>query len=269
MSNPIATAAAAFPLGPKSRRRLLPVALVWFFACLLYTMPATLFVALLRTLAPPLQLQNVSGSFWNGSAAQAFWQNGTQTIALGRVEWQLRPWTLLWLHPSAHIAANYGDQFVDAHISVSPLGSVALAHTSAALPASLLSTWAPIPARGQFELKLDRAELSRTQVGALRGALYWQQARWQWGAQWLALGDFRCQLTTPKSGQIHCDVQGQGALAVNGAADVDLAARNWALQAQVKPDPALPANFRQSLQFMLSAEPNAQGVLAVKRNGHW
>lgn len=251
------------------RKRALAAALAWFFTCLLYGAPATLLESLLHRLLPPLQLQNVSGSLWNGRATQAFWQQGEKVIALGSLEWQLRPWSLLWLHPSLHVAANYGEQFLDAQLRVSPLGAITLTHTSAASPAALLSNWAPLPARGLFALKLERAELAREQLRALQGMLYWQQAQWQWNSHWLALGDYRCELTLPAAQQMRCQLQGQGALALDGAIDVDAKARTWVAQLQVKTASSLPEDFRQSLQLMLATQPDAQGKLSVKRNGRW
>ncbi|HET8711301.1 MAG TPA: type II secretion system protein N, partial [Spongiibacteraceae bacterium] len=266
------TASVAAIFDRRWRRRVLLAAALWFLWCLSYNAPATLFESLAHKLLPQLHLQNVSGSFWNGSATQAFWLQGPQSnqaIALGSVEWHLQPWSLLWLHPSAHVATKYGEQFVDARVQVSPLGKVTLSNTSAALPASLLSNWAPIPARGQIALKLERAALSHAQVTGLNGALYWQQAQWQWSSRWLALGDYRCELTMPASQQIRCALQGQGQLALDGAVDVDTKAQNWAVQLQVKAAESLPEDFRRSLQLMLATQPDAQGRFAVKRSGHW
>ena len=275
VSDMIATIKADFFLDRRWRKRALIAAIIWFLVCLFYTAPAVLFAQLLRAALPSLQLQNVSGSFWNGSAAQGFWQQGkqgqlnNQSIALGSVEWHLHPWSLLWLHPSAHIATSFGEQFIDANIRLSPLGTVTLSKTSAALPAALLSNWLPIPARGQIAVQLDRAEVSRAQVRALQGALFWQQAQWQWNSHWLALGDYRCELTMPAPQQIHCGVQGQGVLAIDGTIDVNANERSWAMQLQIKAESSLPDDFRQSLQLMLAAQPDAQGKVAVKRSGHW
>jgi len=38
---------------------------------------------------------------------------------------------------------------------------------------------------------------------------------------------------------------------------------------QIKAEPSLPDDFRQSLQLMLAAQPDAQGKIAIKRSGHW
>lgn len=255
------------------RRPAIVAAVLWFLACVLYGAPATLFDAALRKFVPQLQLQNVSGSVWNGNAAQAFWlQNGTQgdqVIALGSFEWHLQPWSLLWLHPTAHVATHYGEQFVDARLRVSPLGRLTLTQTSAALPAALLSNWAPIGARGQIALKLERAQLSRTHIDALEGALYWQQAQWQWNSHWLALGDYRCELTLPAAQQVHCALQGQGALALDGVIEVNTQEHHWSTQLQATVAPSLPEDFRQGLQLLLGNEPDAQGKYSVKRDGRW
>ncbi|MFT3930043.1 MAG: type II secretion system protein N [Spongiibacteraceae bacterium] len=266
--------AAKFVFDSRWRRRAIIAASLWFFACVLYGAPATLFESMLRKFLPQLQLQNVSGSFWNGSAAQAFWLQGQggangRVIALGGFEWHLQPWSLLWLHPTARVSTNYGEQFFDARLRVSPLGHLTLTQTSAALPAALLSNWAPVGARGQLALKLERAELSRKKIEVLNGALYWQQAQWQWNSRWLALGDYRCALSVPSDGKVNCAVQGQGALAIDGVVAVDVQERNWSTQLQVKIDTSLPDDFRQGAQLMLAAQPDAQGKYAVNRNGRW
>jgi hypothetical protein len=258
-----------FVFNRRWRKHAIIASIVWFLGCVLYGAPATLFDSLLRKFVPQLQLQNVSGSFWNGSAAQSFWTQGNQVIALGSFEWHLRPWSLLWLHPFADIATSYGEQFIDAHLRVSPLGRLTLTQTNAALPAALISNWAPIGARGQIALKLERAELSGTQINALQGQLYWQRAQWQWNTHWLALGDYRCELTLPAAQKIHCVLQGQGSLALDGVIDVDTKERNWSTQLQVKAESSLPEDFRQSLQLMLAAQPDAQGKFSVQRNGRW
>ncbi len=270
-----ATSASIFSVAPRWWHALLVSAGVWFLACVLYGAPAALLDIVMRRFVPQLQLQNVSGSLWNGAAAQAFWVQGepgqanAQVYALGSVEWHIQPWSLLWLHPAARIATHYGEQFVDAQVRVSPLGRLTLKQTSAALPAALLSNWVPVTARGLLALKLDRAEVARGQWRALQGTLYWQQAQWQWDTRWLGLGDYRCDLSVPKVPQVRCALQGQGALALDGTVDIDAGARTWAVQLQATPAPSLPENFRQSLQVMLAAQPDAQGKFAVTRNGRW
>lgn len=250
-------------------RRIALIAAAWFFLCLAVGAPAQLLVVILKPLLPQLQLQNVDGGFWRGSAGEGFWRQGDKVIALGKTEWEINPWSLLWLHPSAHISTRYGEQFVDTRVRVSPLGRLALRDMSAAVPVRLIGSWVPLPAKGLLALKLKAADISRAQVISATGDIYWQQAQWQWGNQWLGLGDYRCTLQIEKSGDLHCAVQGQGALAGNGDVRVDFKQKNWSADLRAQAAPALPEDFRHMLTAMLAAQPDAQGQLQVKRSGRW
>ncbi|HSB96637.1 MAG TPA: type II secretion system protein N [Spongiibacteraceae bacterium] len=256
-----------------ARRRRISVAAaaVWFFASLLWTAPASLMVAVLKPIAPQLELQIPEGGFWRGRAGAAFWQNNDQRIALGTVEWRLSPWSLLWLHPGAHITANYGQQFIDANVRLSPLGSVQLRDVRAALPVAALAHWLPMPADGLLGLKLARVEIARREplVRELEGEASWQQAAWQWSSRWVALGDYSCQLDMKESARIHAVLQGQGALAANGEATVNFKDKDYSLQLLLSPTESLPQEFREGLGLFLGGQRDAQGHWQIKRSGKW
>jgi len=259
-------------LNTARRRRLaIAAASIWFFGCLLWTAPASLLVALLKPIAPQLELQIPEGGFWRGRAGAAFWHNNDQRFALGAVEWQLSPWSLLWLHPGAHITANYGQQFIDANVRLSPLGAVQLRDVRAALPVAALAHWLPMPADGLLGLKLARVEIARRdpQVRELQGEASWQQAAWQWSSRWVALGDYSCQLEMKESARIHVVLQGQGALAASGEATVNLKDKDYALQLLLSPAASLPQEFRDGLGLFLGGQRDAQGHWQINRNGKW
>lgn len=250
-------------------RRVIVVAALWFFVVLLWTAPAQLFIALLKPIAPQLQMQNVSGGFWHGTAAQAMWQQDTRAIALGSVEWKINPLSLLWLHPSVHVSTNYGDQFFDALIRVSPLGNIALRDVSGAGPISLLTYWLPMPANGTLAVKLDRVDIARQQLRAVQGTIFWQRAQWQWNSHWMALGDYSCVVQMPNVQQFSCALQGQGALRGNGDIAINFGERSYVLQAKLIADRSLPEEFRQMLSALLAVRPDANNQMPVKRSGHW
>lgn len=252
-----------------TRRRVISVVVLWLLACLLWFAPAQLLVSLLRPLLPPLQLQGVEGGFWSGSAQQAFWQRDGKLVALGKLDWQINPWSLLWLHPAAHIATSYGEQFIDTRLRLLPFGGVALRDTSAAMPAQLLGHFLPLPTRGLLALKLEQAELTRQGVRSISGDVYWQRAQWQVDQRWLALGDYQCTLQMTAPDQLHCALRGQGALSGAGDIAVDFAKKIWSADVTIKPDASLPAEFRQTLSAMLAAPLDAQGQLLLKRHGNW
>ena len=255
------------------QRRVIAAAVSWFFLCLIWTAPASLFVLLLKPIAPQLHLQNVSGGFWQGTAGQALWQRDGRAIALGSLQWKINPLSLLWLHPSARVSvaasANQDEQFFDAYVRVSPLGHIALRDVGAAIPMTLLSQWLPLPANGALTLKLDRADFARRQLQSLQGTVYWQQAQWQWNSRWIALGDYSCALQMPDAQQLSGVLQGQGALGGNGEVTVNFSERSYAVNAQLKAERNLPEEFRQGLILMAGAQPDANGQMQIKRSGHW
>jgi len=243
----------------------------------IWTAPASLFALLLKPIAPQLHLQNVSGGFWQGSAGQAIWQQNARAVALGSLQWKINPLSLLWLHPSAHVSinvptsapANQSEQFLDAHVRVSPLGHIALRDVGAALPMTLLSQWLPLPANGTLMLKIERADFARQQLQSLQGTAYWQRAQWQWNSRWIGLGDYSCALQMPNAQQLQGVLQGQGAVGGSGELAVNFSERSYTLNAQLKAERNLPEEFRQGLILMAGAQPDANGQMHIKRSGRW
>jgi hypothetical protein len=252
---------------PRWRRWAIAAAVLWFLTCLLWTAPASLF-ALIAQRAAPLQLDAVAGSFWRGRAGQAYVLLPNGRVALGSVTWRLKPWSLLWLHPSVHITADYGVQIVDTQLTVAPTGKLRLREMRGAVPLTALNHWLPLPANGLLVFNLPDAELDADGLRSLRGDVQWQQANWQWGSRWLALGDYSVQLQM-QNAIVQGGVDGKGALAVKGKVDIDPRQKHYSVQAQLHADASLPQEFRDGLQLMLAAQPDAQGQLQVRREGKW
>lgn len=252
------------------RRPALWAAALWFFGCLLYAAPAQLFAALAQR--GGLQLDNVGGSFWNGRATDAFIALADgRRFALGSLEWRLRPLSLLLLHPDAHVSTRYGDQFADADVRVGPTGTVRLRNVRAGAPLSIFGGWLPLPLPAQGTLALDLAELELSRAGLLgmQGQLSWRGASWQWNTRWLPLGDYRCELRMPGPAQLRGALLGEGALGITGELLIDLKDRNYSLHGQVRAADSLPREFRDALALILGTVRDAQGALALQRDGRW
>lgn len=261
---------------PRFRRWLIGAAVLWFLCWLLALAPASAAARLLRWSLPQLELGAIGGSFWHGSAGQAFANVGNQRIALGRLDWQLNGWSLLWLHPSATISAELGEQIISTRLRINPLGHVSLRELRGALPMELLKIWAPIPARGTLALKLDAVDFTRTTLQKIDGAIDWRRVQWQWGDRWLALGDYHFNVATKNDGLVSGEINGAGDLAATGTFNANLEKRNYDVTAQLSASRALPQEFRDSLVFLLRAQPvnttdNPGGPLVMKlqRTGSW
>lgn len=239
---------------PQWRRRLCAAAALWLLACLLAFAPARVAARLFQLAVPQLELGALSGSFWQGSAGQAYVMIGKQRLALGRLDWQLQGWSLLWLHPSAHISAVWGEQLLDTTLRIGPTGRLTLRETRAVFPVTLARLWLPLPARGEIGLRLQTASLSRQGLQELTGEINWQRAQWQWGERWLALGDYQLQLHTEGASTLLGALDGKGDLAGSGKVTIDLAQRHYLVDAKLSASRGLPQEFRDSLVFLLGAK---------------
>ena len=266
-----------FLFSQRYRRRLILAAILWFAGWLLALAPAQLAARLLQRALPQLELAAVEGSCWNGSARQAFINLGNQRLALGRLDWQLNSWSLLWLHPSAHIATQWGDQMLDAQLRVGPMGVITLRDTRALFPVELAKLWLPVPARGVIGLNLQSAVIQNRLPQNIVGEIQWQRAQWQWGDRWLSLGDYRLQLHSENTGELRGEISGEGDLASTGTLQFDPVKRAYQIDAKLSASRGLPQEFRDSLVFLLNAKPvenSEQGagaplLLQLQRNGAW
>lgn len=258
------------------RRALCAFAVLWFFGWLAATAPARLVTGALHAINPALQCDAPAGSLWRGSAASCWLRINDRTLALGRLDWRLRPWSLLWLQPSAHINASWGDQLVDGDVRVSPLGTITLRDMRVQVPASLLQVWAPVPARGTLGAHIDALQW-RNDLRELRGRLDWRDAQWQWGPNWLRLGNYTVELQAGSGQSLTGKLSGDGDLAGSGNIAADLERRSWQADATLSASRALPQDFRQSLIFLLGAKPvdnpnagaGAPEQFALARQGNW
>lgn len=253
------------------RRSAIALAVAWFLGCLAWGAPAALMAVLLKPLAPQLELQMLEGGFWHGRAGAAFWQQGDQRYALGTLDWSLSPWSLLWLHPSAHVATSYGDQVIDTRVRVSPLGTLQLSDLRASLPVAGLTQKLPLRVDGILALRFERAEISSRdpQLRVLQGDVEWQRAMTQWNSNWIALGNYSGRFSMPEKGQLKIQLDGKGALAANGEATVKLTDKTYALQLLLTPAATLPEEVREGAGAMLGGQRDAQGRWQIKREGKW
>ena len=253
------------------RRRIIALATIWFLGCLAWNAPATLMATVLKPFAPQLELQSLEGGFWRGRAGSAFWRLGDQRFALGRVEWTLNPWSLLWLHPGAQINTAYGEQFIDTRVRISPLGTLQLRDLRAALPVAALTRQLPVQVEGLAGLRFERVDLGlhSLQLLDLQGDIQWQRAATQWNSNWVTLGDYASVASMPDKKQLRLQIEGKGALAANGEATLNLADRNYAVQLLLTPAASLPQELRDGAGAMLGGQRDAQGRWQIKREGKW
>lgn len=150
--------------------------------CLLGILLAVLAPArLLAWLLPPSQIlaSGYTGSLWTGSAARVQIATPAGPLHLGRVDWQLSPWSLLRLAPALQLQSAWGSQRLSGHLQLRGADDLRLTDLSARLDAALLQQLAPLQLAGTLELQVARLVLRNGQPQELEQArLLWQSASW-------------------------------------------------------------------------------------------
>ncbi|MBN7795437.1 type II secretion system protein N [Parahaliea mediterranea] len=172
--------------------------LLVFLLALAAAAPARLLPALL----PPgqLQMQGLSGSIWHGTASRCLLNTPAGYLQLGRVEWRLRPLSLLWLAPSVDFDSQWGEQHISARATLHGAGDLGLRDVDARIDASLLRQLAPVAVDGRFALMASRLRLRDGLPAGAEGRLVWEHGSWATPQMRLPLGSYAVEFEQPGAG---------------------------------------------------------------------
>ena len=156
----------------------------------------------------PLQLSGVTGTVWNGKASTAvvpLEQGGG--YALGEVQWQLSPWSLLAANPCADIKTNLDNQQVTGSACVSLGGGLQLENTQIAVPAKVAEILAPIvEVDGEIFMNVETLDFANNEFTKLTGSGSWNGARFYNSTSWVSLGTIGFEFTEDGVGGIKAQI---------------------------------------------------------------
>lgn len=242
--------------------KLTLVALVAYLFFLLYLLPAAWLVHWLG-LPAGMQLGQVQGTIWQGSATVAQYQN----LQLQQLRWQLNGWSLLRLAPQIKITAgSVGEReqpYATASIAYSFSG-LNMQQALLRLPVSqllpLLELPLPVAASGELMVEVQDFQQGKPWCSSLAGNASWLDARLQPPTgTWLDLNsivaDLRCEQGSPV---LVTDGNNSLGLAVTAAVENNRLTVNGTL----KPEASLPQEVHQAMQFV--GRPDAQGRYTIR-----
>ena len=184
--------------------RWLPALAALVLLLLLVTAPARLLGHLISP--QMLAVSGFSGTIWSGRVASAAVPVAGGRFQLGVLQWQLRPLSLLILAPRLQINTRWGQQRVDAQISVGVTGKVRLSDASVTVPAELARHWLPVQLHGNLNLQTEKLVFVDRQPVAGGGRLVWQQAGWSGGGAPQPLGDYVLEFEVVAAGEVDADI---------------------------------------------------------------
>lgn len=245
-----------------SRRLFISAAVVAFLVGLIAQMPAA---TALRWLLPDgIETRGISGTLWSGRI-DAVAANG---VAIGPVEWQLKPLALLTARVRADVEAGLPGGFANGRVTAG-FGGLSLDDVRAQADLQPLTRRSSIgAAQGTLRVRLAHAELEALWPAFIEGNI--DLLGLQYAASGPAvLGDFRLEFDGQTASDERFPVRGTLKSTGAGLFDVDGALalgpeRSYSIQANVAPAPGAPANARNMLSLM---PKRADGVAELRFEG--
>ena len=173
---------------------------------LLATFPAERAFALLSEQVPNVRAAGLSGTAWSGQASVIQIQNQN----LEKLQWQFKPWSVLFGQLEVDIQLDGADVAGQASIGLQPDGAIQLSDVDLRLAAAEISTQfqVPVDLGGQFLVQLQSAKLMGEKIQSAEGVIRWQRAAVISPFD-QPLGEFVAQLSTEADG-IKAQVKDEG-----------------------------------------------------------
>ena len=228
---------------------------------------AVVFIALLLALAPDrllgfllppgqVALSGYSGSLWRGSASRALVATPAGWLHLGRLHWQLRPWSLVLFAPRLAIDSAWGSQFLRGDLIVRGGEAVGLRDVELGIDAALLQQLAPVALDGTLRADIERLEISAGEPRETLARAVWQGAAWQAPAGRKLLGDYAMELRQPLGEPLVGTVLTLAG-PVTAAGTVTLDGRRYGIDLDIGSEGAMDPGLQQALSLV--AQPVSTG----------
>ncbi len=154
----------------------------------------------------PAQMEGVSGTVWSGRAENVVLPYDGGVFALGELNWQLKPLSLLTLNPCATVTTKLSNQTVEGVACSSITGNLTLKDLEINLPAAAAEMWAPVSVQGDVFVQIASLKMSGDKIKVLAGKGSWTGAKYHNSQTWMSLGAIAFELSEGKNGGIAAKV---------------------------------------------------------------
>ena len=114
-----------------------------------------------------VNLSGLSGTFWFGEAVRSWVMVDGQAVMLGKVQWRISPWRLLWSTP-LEVSAEWGDQLLRTRLGVGITGRWVFRDTGIAFHLDALRALMPLYLGGRVTGEFDAIGLSHDGLEEVR-----------------------------------------------------------------------------------------------------
>lgn len=230
------------------------IAAVFFVFLLLVLAPARLLGFMLPS--EQVALSGYSGTLWRGAASRALVATPGGWLHLGRVQWRLRPWSLLLFTPRLTVDAAWGNQIARGDVIVRGGDALGLRDFELRIDAALVQQLAPVALDGTLRLDMERLEIAGGEPLETLGRAVWQGAVWQAPRGRKLLGDYALELLQPEGEPLVGTVLTLAG-PVTASGSLTLASRRYGIDLDIGSEGAMDPGLQQALSLV--AQPVSTG----------
>ena len=219
-----------------------------------------------------VNLSGLSGTVWSGEAVRSWVMVDGRAVMLGKVQWRISPWRLLWSTP-LRVSAAWGDQLLTTRLGVGITGKWIFRDTGIAFHLDALRALMPLYLGGRVTGEFDAIGLSHDSLEEVRGRVNLHNTAWTARSGHIPLGSYRVdvgpgvdrtQLDDPDGREVNSvgvrDIQGvvsteDGSLVLNGT--VTLSGARYRIDLNATGPVARDESFRRAVSVL--AIPSATG----------
>ena len=232
---------------------------------LIINIPASLVINNFKNSAPQINIQNVSGTLWNGSAQQVTIQS---KHVFKNVGWSICLSHLLIAEACVELEAVYNKNPLSGQLNVDLNKKIQGKNIKTTMSAQSLSQMITMP-MGEIDgdISVDLATLNWKQgeIPSANGIIKWAKASITI-AETAHLGDVTINLTESEENPVNAEISNQGGqLSIGGLASVN-SKTDYNLDLNFTPNQKASKNLKDSLS--LFARPQANGSFVLKNSGN-
>ena len=221
---------------------------VFVFATLLVSqIPAR---AISRVLPDDVTLTGISGTIWSGRAARAWVEIDQQPLMLGRVQWRLQPWRILWGAPLS-LSSVWGQQLLRAQLSYRLDGSIVLQDAAFTVNTQLFKAFFPLYLGGALSGEFAQIAIDEGHVVNAEGVVRLRRGVWTARSGNIPLGDYQIDFSsadTAGAGTIGALKTIAGSLELSGNLSATLT--NYQIAVEATGPVARDGSFRQAMSMI-------------------
>jgi len=241
----------------QSRARLIVVGCVTLLASLIYFFPAR--VAYQWLPAPTFNLGGISGSLWNGQASQV--QSGS--LYMQDLHWRIKPLSLFTGQLRYQIEGSPASGFIDGQVSLKLSGAVTGSDLRGSMSLQPFEQLIGIRGlSGMLNGEFERLVIENGLLVAANGQFEVSDLIAP-NIHRASIGGYRAEFSTQETGVVASVEDTDGLIDVAGSLQLS-ADRTYKFMALLAPKNNTPANVRQQLQLLGSANERGQHELRLE-----